>query len=196
MTEQTTTIYNDQTFYRAFIQDMLGAKKEVIIYSPFISKYRADFFRKTMIQLGLKNIMLTIFTRPIEEHEEYIQEEIRTAIGVYESIGANIIFLTGSIHEKIAVIDRKIIWTGSMNILSQRKSKEIMTRVDDIEFTTKVMSSLKLDQKTAAKGSPSVNLHVTILKSIYSSLVAIVRGIVLILLKSIMAVFKIVDVIL
>jgi hypothetical protein len=83
-----------------------------------------------------------------------------------------------------------------MNILSQKKSKEIMTRVDDIEFTTKVMSNLKLDQKTATKGSSGVTLHAITLKSIYSSLIAIVRSIVLILLKSIMAVFKIVDVIL
>jgi hypothetical protein len=33
-------LYNEETFYRAFTRDVLAAKKEVIIYSPFVSKYR------------------------------------------------------------------------------------------------------------------------------------------------------------
>jgi hypothetical protein len=83
-----------------------------------------------------------------------------------------------------------------MNILSQRCSKEIMTRVQDKEFTKKITSHLKLNEKVMESTGTKVSLPFLTLENICSSLLAIVRGIVLILLKSIMAVFKIVDVIL
>lgn len=58
--------YNEKTFYRFFINDALEAKKEVIIYSPFVSKYRADFLKRTIEKLRERNIEIFIFTRPIE----------------------------------------------------------------------------------------------------------------------------------
>lgn len=118
------SLYNEKTFYRSFIKDMLNADKEVIIYSPFISKFRSDFFNKTMKKLRRRNIDVFIFTRPIEEHEYFMQSEIKCALSDYEEMGATIFYLPGSIHEKVAIIDRKILWEGSLNILSQRTSRE------------------------------------------------------------------------
>ena len=74
------SLYNEKTFYRTFTQDMLSADKEVIIYSPFISKFRSEFFSKTMKQLRRRNIDVYIFTRPIEEHEHFMQSEIKCAL--------------------------------------------------------------------------------------------------------------------
>jgi len=196
MTNQTTTIYNESTFYPAFKKDILKAKKEVIIYSPFISKYRADFFRKTFIRLRIKNIKLTIFTRPIDEHEEYAREEAKTAIKLYESLGARVVFLKGSIHEKVAVIDKKILWIGSMNILSQRSSKELMTRVEDEDFTAQVISRLDLDRNLRPKTGTGTSILGLVIKSMFSGLFAIIRWVMVILIQSILSVFNIISFIL
>lgn len=196
MTNQTTTIYNEHTFYPAFIKDIRKAEKDVIIYSPFISKYRADFFRKTFVRLRIKNIKLTIFTRPIGEHEEYVQEEARAATQIYESLGAKVVFLDGSIHEKIAVIDKKILWTGSMNILSQRSSRELMTRVENEDFTAQVISCLDLDRNLGLKADTRTSILGVVIKDIFSGLFAIMRQVMIILVKSIVAVFKIISFIL
>lgn len=147
MTNKNTTLYNEVTFYPAFIKDMLNAKKEVIIYSPFISKYRADFFRKILHKLKRKNIHVFIFTRPIIEHEEYMREDIKSAIRDYEKLGAHVTYIEGFIHEKVALIDRKIVWEGSLNILSQKSSKELMIRIASEDFAVRVLSSLGLNQK-------------------------------------------------
>lgn len=196
MTNQTTTIYNERTFYPAFIKDVLKADKEVIIYSPFISKYRADFFRKTFVRLRIQRIKLIIFTRPVEEHEEHVRKEIKAAIGIYESLGAKVVCLEGSIHEKIAVIDKKILWSGSMNILSQRSSREIMSRTEDKDLTAQVISCLDLDGSLQLKAGSRISLFGMVIKAMFSGLFAIIRQVMIILIKSIVAVFNIISVIL
>jgi phosphatidylserine/phosphatidylglycerophosphate/cardiolipin synthase-like enzyme len=146
---QKLDLYNEQTFYKAFVKDMLGAKKEIVIYCPFISKYRSEFFRKTFEALKKRNIAIFIFTRPLEEQEYLMRTEIKCALKDYEELGACIIHLPGFVHSKVAIIDREIFWEGSLNILSQRESKEIMRRIADEDSAKQIMSYLELNKELA-----------------------------------------------
>ncbi|MDO8513378.1 MAG: phospholipase D-like domain-containing protein [bacterium] len=139
-------LFNEKTFYRSFLKDMIEAEKEVIIYSPFISKFRSDFFRDTFKKLRRRNIDVFIFTRPLDEHEYFMRSEIKSALSDYEEMGACIFYLPGSIHEKVAIIDREILWEGSLNILSQRTSRELMRRTSDEESAKQVMAHLGLNK--------------------------------------------------
>lgn len=142
-------LFNEKTFYRAFIRDMLAAKKEVIIYSPFVSKFRTDFFKQTIEKLRHRNIEIFIFTRPIEEYDSMLQPQIRIALNRYEELGVCVFYLTGFIHEKVAVIDREILWEGSLNILSQRASREIMRRTSGENSAMQIIFYLGLNRKLA-----------------------------------------------
>ena len=142
-------LYNEKTFYRAFIKDLLEAKKEVVIYSPFISKFRSEFFKSTIEKLKRRNVAVFIFTRPLEEHEYLMRNEIKAALGDYEEFGACIIQPDGFIHAKTAIIDRNILWDGSLNILSQRQSREIMRRTEDKDMAKQVMDYLGLSKLLA-----------------------------------------------
>lgn len=148
---QDNDLFNEKNFYQAFIGDMLSAKKEVIIYSPFVSKHRTDFFKNTIEKLRHRNIEIFIFTRPIDEHNPLMQSQIKCALKSYEELGVSIIYLEGSIHEKVAVIDREILWEGSLNILSQRSSREMIRRTLGNDLAMQVMSYLGLNQKLAAE---------------------------------------------
>ena len=145
-TKKVCNLFNEQTFYKAFVQDMLKAENEVIIYSPFISKFRSDFFRETMTKLKKRNINVFIFTRPLEEHNLVMRSEITCALNDYKEFGADIFCLPGLIHEKVAIIDREILWEGSLNILSQRSSKEMMRRTTDKDSTMQVLTYLGLNK--------------------------------------------------
>lgn len=142
-------LYNEKTFYRAFVRDMLEAKKEIVIYCPFISKFRSDFFKDTLLNLRHRNVAVFIFTRPLEEHEYLKRSEIDSALKDYEDYGACIIYLPGFIHQKAAIIDRTVLWEGSLNILSQRESHEMMRRTIDEDFAKQVMTHLGLNKKLA-----------------------------------------------
>lgn len=142
-------LFNEKTFYSAFVSDILNAEKEVIIYCPFISKYRQEYFSNTLKKLRRKNIPVFIFTRPLEEHEYLLRSEISCALKGYEEMGVDIFYLSGSIQEKVAIIDRNILWEGSLNILSQRSSREIMHRILDEKHVTEVMLHLGINKKLA-----------------------------------------------
>jgi phosphatidylserine/phosphatidylglycerophosphate/cardiolipin synthase-like enzyme len=146
---QKGNLFNEKTFYSAFVKDMLAAQKEVVIYSPFISKFRSEFFRLTFTELRRRNIPVFIFTRPIEEHDYLARAEIACALKDYEESGAQIAYLPGFVHEKLAIIDREILWEGSLNILSQRQSREIMRRISDETSARETVSYLGLDKKLA-----------------------------------------------
>jgi phosphatidylserine/phosphatidylglycerophosphate/cardiolipin synthase-like enzyme len=140
-------LFNEKTFYPAFVKDMLAAKNEVIIYCPFITKFRAEFFRGTLRKLKDRNVSVFIFTRPLEEHDYLSRSEISCALSDYEELGVSIISLPGSIHAKVAIIDREILWEGSLNILSQRTSQEIMKRIADKNSAMQIMTYLCLNKK-------------------------------------------------
>lgn len=143
------SLFNEQSFYRAFLKDLQAAKKEVIIHSPFVTKFRSEFFKRILAQLKRRNIAVFIFTRPLEEQEVLRRVEVAAALRDYEELGAWIMFKPGYIHQKVAIIDREILWEGSLNILSQRESREMMRRIND-EFAAKeVMAYLHLNHRVA-----------------------------------------------
>ena len=61
-------------------------------------------------------------------------------------LGVKVLPFVGKIHRKIAIIDRKILWEGSLNILSQNDSREIMRRFDGASSAQQMMTFLKLDK--------------------------------------------------
>ena len=146
---QKLNLFNEKTFYRAFVRDMFEAKKEIVVYSPFVTKFRSEFFSRTFETLRRRNISIFIFTRPIEEVDYLMRSEVKCALKDYEELGACVIYLPGLIHQKAAIIDREILWEGSLNILSQRESKEMMRRTADEDSATQVMSHLGLNKKLA-----------------------------------------------
>lgn len=147
---QAIDLYNENTFYKALTADMLASKKEVIIYSPFVSKFRTDFLKPTIEKLINRNIDIFIFTRPIEEYEDIIQPQIECALKRLEKLGVCIFYPGRYIHQKVAIIDREVLWEGSLNILSHRASNEMMRRTVHGESATQVMSYIGLNDQIAA----------------------------------------------
>ena len=144
LNRSSSELHNDQTFYRSFLKDLRAAKREVVICSPFITKYRFLFFQKTLRELKRRNVTVFIFTRAIADQEFGRRREVRSTLDDFEATGAIIIQLPGAVHEKIAIIDREILWEGSLNILSQRESRELMRRTISGSAALQVMAYLQI----------------------------------------------------
>ena len=119
----------DQTsFYNAFLQDLGRAKTLVIIESPFITKKRIDLILPALSKLRAKGVHVIINTKPFEEHEPSYQSQAMWAVKVMQDLGIEVL-MTGGHHRKLAIIDEEILWEGSLNILSQNDSCELMRRI-------------------------------------------------------------------
>ena len=144
MSQFTTSLHNENTFYPNFIKDLENCKREVIIESPFITTQRMRSLFPVFEELIRRNVAVYIFTRDPKEHSETYEIQSEAEIRRFEEMGVQILLCTGNHHRKLAMIDRRILWEGSLNILSQIKSREIMRRIDNQEVTQEMFDFLRL----------------------------------------------------
>ena len=123
----SSQLYDNETFYRAFTNDLRCAKRTIYIESPFITTRRIDLLLPMIARLRLKGIRVTINTRCPDEHEGEYREQSHQAVQAMQSIGVTVLF-TVKHHRKLAIIDNEILWEGSLNILSYYDSCEVMRR--------------------------------------------------------------------
>ncbi len=125
-------LYNETTFYKKFLKDLDLCSREVIIESPYITSARMETFSQVFQRLLHKNIRIYIVTRNPTEHEtEFYRDQATNEILRLTEMGVQFTLLQGYHHRKLAILDRKILWEGSLNILSQTKSLEFMRRTEE-----------------------------------------------------------------
>jgi phosphatidylserine/phosphatidylglycerophosphate/cardiolipin synthase-like enzyme len=139
----SSKLYDETTFYQQFRQDLLRSASEVVIESPYITQERAGRLYSIFEQLVHRGVRVYVVTRDPREHNETMEEQSEAEIRRYESLGVQVILCTGNHHRKLAILDRQILWEGSLNILSQAKSREIMRRIDNKEVATEMFTFLK-----------------------------------------------------
>lgn len=84
-------------------------------------------------------------TRDPKEHEENMEYQSEDAISSFERMGVQVLLCIGNHHRKLAILDRKILWEGSLNILSQTQSREIMRRIENKKLAIQMFEFLRLD---------------------------------------------------
>jgi len=141
----TSILYNEITFYNQFIKDLLEAKEEIIIESPYITKKRLNILKPVFEKLVHNGINVFIITRDPSEHDKMISDQSKEGIRYFESLGPQVLLISGGHHRKLAIIDRKILWEGSLNILSQSHSREFMRRIESKKLTDEMFQFLKFD---------------------------------------------------
>lgn len=141
-----SSLYDEKTFYRKFTKDLLACQKEVIIESPFISTERVKTLYPTFEKLVKQGVKVYILTRDPREHIASFKVQSESEIRKFEVLGVQVFICTGNHHRKLAILDRKILWEGSLNILSQIKSREIMRRIESKKSALEMFNFLKLDR--------------------------------------------------
>ena len=66
-------------------------------------------------------------------------------------------------HEKLAVLDGKVVWLGSLNILSHYKASEIMVRIESPDFAQSISMEYQY-QRTAPASRKLSNITASLKK--------------------------------
>jgi phosphatidylserine/phosphatidylglycerophosphate/cardiolipin synthase-like enzyme len=141
-------LFNDSDFYAAFQKDLQRCQSELIIESPFITQRRLNNILPTIQKLKNKGVRVIVNTRdPLGCNEEYMREDATRAISELQHMGVQVLF-TGKHHRKLAILDRNILWEGSLNILSQNDSCEIMRRIESTQLAWQMTRFIAIDKLT------------------------------------------------
>jgi Rad3-related DNA helicase len=131
-------LYDQNGFYKAFINDLNKADSRVIIESPFLTKKRVTSLFPTLKKLTKNNVKVIVNTKPLDEQSLELHNQAYWSIAKLQSIGVLVLFTTGH-HRKLAIIDDEILWEGSLNILSQNDSCEVMRRMQSRELVKQML---------------------------------------------------------
>lgn len=138
----SSRLFDNETFYKSFTSDLRYARQRVYIESPFITKRRIDELLPVFERLRRRGIAVTINTRCPDEHDgEYIRQA-SDGIQAMQELGVKVLY-TVKHHRKLAVID-DVLWEGSLNILSQNDSCEIMRRIKSRSLVMEMVRFLGL----------------------------------------------------
>jgi len=95
-----------------------------------------------------RKVPVHLVTRdPIDYDDEQMKYQATNEILQCMEIGINLVLLKGNHHRKLAIIDKKILWEGSLNILSFSNSQEIMRRIEDKHIANQMFNFLKLEKQ-------------------------------------------------
>ena len=133
--EGQSGMFNEGTFYPAFAHDLQAVSRSLVLFSPYLTARGVgrwvDYFRAA-VQRG---VSVRIVTRPAAEFGGASNEESAEAIAGLRALGV-VVDLRARMHEKIALIDDRVIWGGSLNVLSHRDTSEFMLRLEGSTFST------------------------------------------------------------
>lgn len=93
-----------------------------------------------------RHVKVYVFTRDPREHAESFEIQSEAEIQRFEQLGVQVLLCTGNHHRKLAILDREVLWEGSLNILSQVKSREIMRRIEGKEYSQEMFDFLNLER--------------------------------------------------
>ena len=143
----TSQLYDERYFYPSFVRDLKAAKREVIIESPYLTVKRVLQFASIFRKLSKRGVCLRVNTRIPQHHTRDLRIQSERAIVLLKKVGVRVYVCSDHRHRKVAIIDGSILWEGSLNILSQSNSREIMRRIESVQLATQMLRFTDLRNK-------------------------------------------------
>lgn len=136
-------LYSDKSFYSKFVFDLENTNTDVIIESPFLTMKRTVQLAPTFVRLVERDVHVEVVTRSPSEYDAFSYVQISECIMYLRLLGINVKTTNKHYHRKVAIIDDNILWEGSLNILSQNNSIEIMRRTNSKDFVKQMELFIK-----------------------------------------------------
>ncbi len=140
-----SSLLDQDSFYDTFTNDLARAKREVIVESPFISFKRLNYLLPILRKLVHRKVRIVINTKPAMEQDIEYSWQAEECIAILQNLGVKVL-VTGGHHRKLAIIDRRILYEGSLNILSQNDSCEIMRRIYSEQLAAQMTEHISVDK--------------------------------------------------
>lgn len=143
----TSQLYDEKYFYQSFVHDLKAAKREVIIESPYLTIRRAQQLASIFKKLSKRGVKLRINTRTPTHHTRDLRIQSERSIILLKKVGVRVYVCSDHRHRKVAIIDGSILWEGSLNILSQSNSREVMRRIESVQLATQMLRFTNIRNK-------------------------------------------------
>jgi superfamily II DNA or RNA helicase len=140
--EPANIIFDNTSFFPVYHKDMMSATREMVIVSPFVTRRRALQTLPNMKTVSEKKVAVVVVTRPASAYKDKDRPALEESLASLQEAGVRILF-KANIHQKFAVIDQKIVWYGSINLLSYGSAQESIMRLDSPKIAQELMKEMR-----------------------------------------------------
>ena len=125
--EATGTIFDAQTYAPVYERDLQTAQREILICSPALSRKKVTYFLELLRERQKAGVQIKILTLAPDAQDTYQAAE---KIGFLRQSGIEV-FPSQTCREHFAILDRCLVWYGSMNLLSNEKPDDMIRLPDE-----------------------------------------------------------------
>ena len=156
MDAKTMGIFNQSTFDAAIETDLSNAKGSIVIFSGFVTPSRVAKLGDLLRMKTAGGVKVRCITRPPKLNGTMDPVRSKDALDALEKINC-VVDCRARIHEKIVLIDKEIVWHGSLNVLSHtHRTDESMTRVVNAGLAEAVAANMSKRRVTADKALQTI----------------------------------------
>ena len=149
-------IFDEMQFERGLAHDIQSAEETVVLFSGYITPTRVAKLGDLLRSKILKGIKVRCVTRPPRANGSIPVAAGREAVEMLSNIGVVVDF-RANIHQKVCLIDNRIVWWGSLNALSHMgRADEMMTRTVNEGFAKMVAAHMSKRPVSAEKSQATV----------------------------------------
>jgi ssDNA-binding Zn-finger/Zn-ribbon topoisomerase 1 len=149
-------IFDEAQFERAIAHDIQCAKQSIVLFSGYVTPARVGKLGDLLRAKILDGVKVRCVTRPPKLNGSIPEAAGREAVEMLEGIGAVVDF-RAKIHQKVCLIDNRIVWWGSLNVLSHMyHSDETMTRAVNDGFARVVAAHMSKRPISAEKAVAAI----------------------------------------
>ncbi|MBK8979638.1 MAG: AAA family ATPase [Planctomycetes bacterium] len=152
--ELPTGVFDQGAFDRAFRADLARAQKSVFLASGFVTPRRVAELEPSLRALVARRVTIRIMCRPPHQNGSMDERDSRATLDALEKMGVIVDCCKGS-HQKLIVIDGRVTWFGSLNVLSfNAGTSEAMLRYEDVGLATMLLESVAFRPGSLKKEGP------------------------------------------
>ena len=142
MSASLDIIFDKDSFLTVFNNDLAGAKKEILIVSPFVRKRRTMQMIQHLKIAFNKGIRAIVVTRPVGDFKTKDRVALQKVLETLKQNEISVVY-EPNIHQKFAIIDQKTVWYGSINLLSYGSAQESIMRIESSNIANELIKSIE-----------------------------------------------------
>jgi ssDNA-binding Zn-finger/Zn-ribbon topoisomerase 1 len=152
----TFGLFDEKSFEPAFQADIAAAVKSIVIFSGFIAPRRVGEIGDLLRAKVAAGVKVRCVTRPPKHNGSMAPALGKEALDILEGIGCAV-DCRDNIHQKVILIDQKVVWHGSLNALSHaHRTEESMTRVVNEGLAHSIAAAMSKRRTSAEKAASAV----------------------------------------
>ena len=128
--EVTNSIFDSQNYFDVFEKDVVSVSKSIVISSPSFSFKKVNWLCAESEHLQLRGVSVVVLTLDPEDYPEDGRDQHKSHIEHLISAGVNVI-TRHKYRERFAIIDKSLVWYGSMTLLSNEKEDDSLMRISN-----------------------------------------------------------------